>query len=172
MFTDFSLKQTIKEWDSKSENDITAIYFDYYETPNFTTIIINLIENTETQNAATWLLKKHLEEDVTLTTVQVNQIYDSLSKLNHWESKLHILQSMPYLPIAAKQKNAVESFLRTCLTSKNKFVRAWTYNGFNELARQHPEYQSEVDVMLAEAMQKEVVSVKARIRNILKQFKK
>ena len=164
-------RDALISWDAKSADDITAIYFDYFGAPDFTNIIINLIEDVETQNGATWLLKKHLELGETLTKPQVKQIYDSLLKLNHWEAKLHVLQSMSYLPISIKQKNSVESFLRTCLTDKNKFVRAWTYNGFYELARQHPEYQDEVDAMLAEALQKEAASVKARIRNILKQQK-
>jgi len=167
-----NLFEALKTWDGKSADDITAIYFDYCEAPDFTNTIINLIEDVETQNGATWLLKKHLESVETLTTQQVKQIYNCLTKLDHWEAKLHILQSMPYLPIAAKQKNLVESFLRICLKDKNKFVRAWVYNGFFELARQFPEYQKEVDTMLSEALEKEASSVKARIRNILKQSKK
>ena len=163
--------QILKNWDGKSADDITAIYFDYCETPDFTNTIINLMQDTDLQNGAAWLLKKHLELGETLTTSQVEKIYTFLTKLSHWEAQLHILQSIPYLPISTKQKNFVEFFLRTCLTDKNKFVRAWTYNGFHELASQYPEYQNEVDAMLAEALQKEAASVKARIRNILKQQK-
>ena len=166
-----NLKKVLLEWDGKSRDDITAIYFDFCESPDFTNSIITPIQDADLQNGATWLLKKHLELGESLSTPQVEQIYTSLTKLNHWEAKLHVLQSICYLSITTKQKNSVESFLRTCLTDKNKFVRAWTYNGFYELARHHPEYKNEVDAMLAEALEKEAASVKARIRNILKQQK-
>lgn len=59
-------------------------------------------------------------------------------------------------------------FLRNCLISDNKFVRAWAYNGFYELALQYPAYKTEVKKFLDMAMKDEAASVKARVRNILK----
>ena len=92
-----------------------------------------------------------------------------LDRLEHWESKLHLLQSMPYMPIEKPVKQPVEFFLRNCLVDNVKFVRAWSYNSFHLLALQYPEYQAEVDKFFEMAMCDEVASVKARIRNILKQ---
>jgi len=95
-------------------------------------------------------------------------VYKSLGTQEHWEAKLHILQSLPYLPIAERNRKAVEAFLRLTLTDANKFVRAWSYNGFYELARQHPKYQAETEQFFQMAMRDEAASVKARIRNIMK----
>ncbi|MEW8322573.1 MAG: hypothetical protein AB2606_07985 [Candidatus Thiodiazotropha taylori] len=66
------------------------------------------------------------------------------------------------------EQEEVSAFLRECLTSSNKFVRAWSYNGFYELAIQHPQYQQETKVFFEMAMRDKAPSVKARIRNIMK----
>jgi len=72
------------------------------------------------------------------------------------------------IPIQKQDKKSVENFLRKTLYNSNKFVRAWTYNGFYLLAKQHPEYHDETEALLESAIKNEAPSVKARIRNILK----
>ena len=79
-----------------------------------------------------------------------------------------MLQCIPFMPIAKKNINVVYNFLRWTLTDQNKFVRAWSYNGFYELSKQHPEYLDETKQYFEMAMRDEAPSVKARIRNILK----
>ena len=76
---------------------------------------------------------------------------------------------MSYLPVAEGQRVQVEAFLRQALVSEQKFVRAWAYDGFYQLAKQYPEYQQEAMSFFAMAMDDEVASVKARVRNIIKQ---
>lgn len=78
------------------------------------------------------------------------------------------LQSVEYLPIAADDGKLFEQFLRIAITDNNKFVRAWAYNGFYLLAKQYDEYRVEVEQFFNMAMNDEVPSVKALIRNILK----
>ena len=163
------LQQEIADWDGKSADDIHLIYSRYFHAPAFISEVLSLIKQVPYQKGATWLLKKHLEDEGHLTLQQMGSIYRTLPKFEHWESKLHILQSMPFMPIRKSKVKVVESFLRNCLADQNKFVRAWTYNGFYLLAKQYPEYQAEVDQLLDQAMQNEAASVKARIRNILKQ---
>ena len=91
-----------------------------------------------------------------------------LDKLEHWETKLHILQSIPFMPIEITERKKVDAFLRETLTDPNKFVRAWSYNGFYELAMQHSEYLNETKQFFEMAMRDEAASIKARIRNIMK----
>ncbi len=54
--------------------------------------------------------------------------------------------------LKAKHKKQLEAFLRKTLTSDNKFVRAWSYNGFHCLASQFPEYVREVEQFFKMAM--------------------
>lgn len=126
------------------------------------------IANIDSQQAASWLLKKHLEMGNSLSAADCRTVIGVLSDQDHWECKLHLLQCLPYLQILEEDCSRVEKFLNTCIKSENKFVRAWAYNGFNELALRFPRYRKEVDGMLARANESEAASVRARIRNILK----
>lgn len=164
-----SMQQEIADWNGKSTDDIQLIYSHYYHKPSFVSEILLLIKQVLYQKGATWLLKKYLEDEGHLTHQEMGSVYRSLPELEFWEAKLHILQCMPLIPIQKSKVKAVESFLRDCLADQNKFVRAWAYNGFYLLANQYPEYQSEIDQLLDQAMRNEAASVKARIRNILKQ---
>ncbi len=53
-----------------------------------------------------------------------------------------------------------------------KFVRAWAYDAFYRLATQHPGYRPEVWRLLEQGMQEEAPSVKARIRQLLREAEK
>ncbi|MEM7131988.1 MAG: hypothetical protein AAF702_37100 [Chloroflexota bacterium] len=163
-----SIHQGISEWDGKSTDKLHSVYEIYGQEPGFSAELIVLLTQESHQKGATWLLKKHFESGSEIEAAQVERVYESLPTFKHWETKLHILQCISYMPISHDGKNHVEAFLQECLTEKNKFVRAWAYNGFYELAVQHAEYQDEVGELLDKAMIDEAASVRARIRQIMK----
>mgnify|MGYP000445183146 CR=1 FL=1 len=158
----------ILDWDGKSSSDIDEIYNRYSNEGSFASNLIELARRPGLQIGATWLIKRHLDGNHKLKANEVAAIYKLLPKLAHWEAKLHILQCIPNMPIGEAEKKNVEAFLRHCLTDSNKFVRAWTYNGFYEISLQYPEYKKETKLFFEMAMRDEAPSVKARIRNILK----
>ena len=163
-----TLQDELAQWDGKSAAAITAVYTNHYQHPNFIPTLITSLTHPPTQKGGSWCLKKHLESAGTLTPTQADQIYDTLHQLGHWETKLHLLQCISYLPISPEREKQVESFIRQNITSDRKFVRAWAYYGLYELAVQYPKYQSETQQLLADAMQTESGSVQARIRKALK----
>jgi hypothetical protein len=163
-----SIKLEIEQWDGKSANDISDIYDRHCHSPSFTSKIITLIGNASFQKGATWLLKRHLENENQIIESEVTAIYQQLRVAEDWESKLHMLECFPFMPIYKPEKKKVEAFLRNCLVDSNKFVRAWAYNGFYELAVQYPEHEKETKQFFEMAMQDEASSVKSRIRNIMK----
>jgi len=163
-----SIEQEIINWDGKSSDEIDAIYCRHNDDNFFISQIIELAQQEPLQKGATWLLKRHFEGGRQIEESQIAKIFGLLPNLKNWETKLHILQSLPYMKIANTEKKEIEFFLRKCLTDKNKFVRAWAYNGFYELSMQHSEYMAETKQFLEMAMRDETPSVKARIRNILK----
>lgn len=163
-----TIEQEIENWDGKSSSDITAIYQRYCNEPIFVSSLLKLIRDKKFQNGATWLLKHYLDDGHRLAADQVAVIYQLIPAFVSWESKLHILQGLPYMPIAETEKNTVETFLRNCLIDNNKFIRAWAYHGFYEISLQYPEYREETRQFFEMAMRDEAPSVKARIRNILK----
>ena len=162
------IEQEIASWDGKSAAYIKAIYDAHDADDNFSDTIIALSFTEAREKGATWLLKAWLEAGNKLEQPQIAKIYRSLDQLKHWEARLHILQSIPLMPIAHAESSNVYNFLRLALTDQNKFVRAWSYNGFYELSRQHPEYTGEARQYFEMAMRDEASSVQARIRNIMK----
>ena len=162
------LRQGIAEWDGKSAHDIGRLFRRHAGEDRFASEVLSLLPAPELQNGASWLLKKYLEEGGTPSAAMARSAYGSLSKLTHWEARLHLLQCIPYLPITVAQKPRVEAFLRDCLVDDAKFVRAWAYGGFHYLAEQYPEYRHEKEQLFEMAMRDEPASVRARIRQVLK----
>jgi len=165
------LKEKLCQWDGKSADDIGHIYQNECQSTDFVDGIILLTADKDCQDGATWLLKKHLEQGHMLSQQQQNQLYQQLPELTQWQSRLHLLQSLQYLAIPVAHQQRLELFIRKNLGHDNKFVRAWAYDGFFQLAKQYPEYRNELMEFLNLAMADEAASVKARVRNILKSSK-
>ena len=162
-----TLSEEIALWDGRSATALQSAYARHCAEEDFTATVLTHIADGKLQRAATWLLKKHLEAGSRLSAAGCRAVFGALSAQEHWESRLHILQSLPYLDIHEDDSAALEQFLDACVGSDRKFVRAWAYNGFHELARRFPRYRKKVDDMLARAGESEAASVQARIRNIL-----
>lgn len=161
-----SLQQEIGNWDGKSRATIKAVYRRFAGDPAFASMLVGLLHQRELERGATWLLKRHLETGSALSADDVSQLCGALPGIEDWEAKLHVLQSLTYFEIDRATKTTVEAFVRECLDADNKFVRAWAYSGFYELAEQFAEYRDEAARLLDTAMSNEAPSVKARIRNI------
>ncbi len=162
------LKKIIQGWDGKAVAYIENVYEQFGKDIHFVDKLVTFMEQVALQKGASWLLKKHLESGGRVSAQSIAPTYQALPQLVHWETKLHILQCLPFIPIGEEKKDVVEQFLRDCLQEKNKFVRAWAYNGFYELAKQYPSYQEEVLALLQLGLEEEAASVKVRIRKALK----
>ena len=125
-----ALSEEIASWDGKSADALQRTYERHCAEEGFVATILAHIVDVELQRAATWLLKKHLETGNSLTAACCRAVFCALPVQEHWESKLHILQCVSYLEIPEDKSADLEKFLEACLGSDNKFVRAWTYNGF------------------------------------------
>ena len=158
----------IASWDGKSATALQSTYERHGDEEDFVATVLEHIADVALQRAATWMLKRHLEAGNSVSAGVSRAILGVLSDQEHWESKLHLLQCLPHLEIPEDESAGLERFLDSCLESDNKFVRAWAYNGFNELALRFPRYREEVNLMLARAIESEAASVRARIRTILK----
>lgn len=163
-----NLEKSIKSWNGKSVDYIADIFNRHAGDKHFVDTLIRLIKIPDCQKGATWLLKACADRGHEFSQRESAKIMSSLIQLEDWEARLHILQSLSVLTIEAKKKQTLEHFLRATLCDPNKFVRAWSYNGFYVLASQYPEYRAETKEIFDMAMQDEAASVKARIRNIVK----
>ncbi len=160
-----SLKNGILKWDGKSKDEIENIYERFSVDSDFLPMLFELSRNEDSETGATWLLKKYIEMGNTLSVRLTEEFYSFLHKAIKWEAKLHLLQCIPRITIPGSRKREADEFIRNCLASKNRFVRAWAYGGFCKLADEHPEYRDEARQLVNFAMTEESASVKARIQN-------
>ena len=161
---------TLRRWGDRSSEDLNELYALVADQAEFENRLIDSLNgDEEIHRIATWLIKHHLEQKHAFTSDQMSQVFDQLSHLKNWEAKLHVLQCLPHVDVPSNHKETVEDFIRSCLSEINKFVRAWAYNGFYELACQYPEMQAEAEALFEAASEDEAASVKARVRNIQKQ---
>jgi len=165
----FKFKQTLIGWDKKSSEDITNIYLKLCSEKSFADNAIDCLNDKECQMAATWLLKHHFEQVGIQSEKISNKIYQQLGNIDEWQSRLHILQSIQFLPVSERLKNNVEMFIRQSLVDLNKFVRAWAYNAYYLLSKQYPIYRKEAEEFLNLGLHDEPASVKARIKHCLKE---
>jgi len=166
-----NLTRELAAWDKKSVDVITSIYDRFAAEPDFVEHIVSLTPELTLQSGSTWLLKHYLEErQQPLSGGLVTAIFQHLDRLVEWEAKLHILQCMAYLPVPETHVKKTQSFLLENIESDNKFIRAWSYSGYYQLAKQYPELRYDVEKRLTEALQNDpAASVKARIRKLLKE---
>lgn len=161
-----SLKADIAAWDGKSAADIRAVYAEHAHTRGFMGRLVKLAADPECEVGATWLVKHHLESTESGMNASVAETWYACTKsLKHWEARLHLLQCMPHVPVSKLCVKHVRGFLESCIASEYKFVRAWAYTGFCELARAHPRFRAEAIELLDDGEQHDpAASVRARIR--------
>ncbi|MGB0867358.1 MAG: hypothetical protein ACPGSC_12680 [Granulosicoccaceae bacterium] len=158
-----SLKEALKAAQGQPVDALAQLYRTHADDSDFQARLLSCLRQATPLIEATWLLKHHLEQGHRL---QASKLVAVLDKLSHAESKLHALQCFDKLDIGAADQAALEAFCRHCLLVEHKFVRAWAYSGFAHLARRFPELAAEAEQLLACALEHEVPSVKARIRQI------
>lgn len=144
---------------------MNAIYDAFRETPGFAHVLAMLLSEQNYQRGASWLLKHHIDAGHAIAAEDAQTCYANVDKLTHWDTNLHILQTMHALPIDTAQKQAVHGFLHKNLTSDRTLVRAWAYTGFVVLASQYEDYHAEAVALLRQAKETETAgSIKVRIR--------
>ena len=166
-----SLRSDIASWDCKSAADIGAVYDAHAGKRGFLKNIVSLTSEPELAVGTTWLIKHHFDEGGgALPDELALELFGYTDKLDRWESKLHVLQCMQHIPVPTKRAAKVERFVSSCFSVENKFVRAWAYSAYRDLAAAHPKYRAQAEAMLEDALSTETAgSVLARVRRALKQ---
>ena len=162
------LADDLAVWDGLSVQQMKSVYARWHEQPAFLSQLLNSLKSLSLQAGATWLLKHHLTQGATLDARSTSALCRELSELKDWPAQLHALQMLDKLNLSEADLDPVESFAREGLRAENKFVRAWSYHAMYLVSLQRPELQEEVSGLFERAMQQEAASVKARLRQILK----
>ncbi|MBB6523247.1 hypothetical protein [Pseudoteredinibacter isoporae] len=160
----------LQNWDGKSSEDISRIYKQHHMDMGFAERLFDWPnDDPHIQKGLSWLLKRHCDNGATFEAKLSNNLLPHLKTMPHWETALHILQSIASLEISNDQLKAWEQFIRLCLAQDNKFVRAWSYYAFAVLSRRFPNYKEEARQLVEMALRDEAPSVKARIRQMQEQ---
>ena len=159
-----SFKSELLLWDKKSTGFILSLYKNYKGNDNFLDELLVNLNEVQLQVGSTWLIKKMVEDGVSLSSQQTQLLFSNIGEFDHWETKLHFLQILSFLIIPPDKKVSLFDFLREGIRSDKKFVRAWSYSGLIDLADQFPAYRSDMEAYIKIAMSEESASVKARIR--------
>ncbi len=155
----------------QSVRELKLLHDSVFQQSDYLARLIDAARHDDLAQNATWLIKHHLSHGGSLAARQHGAILDILFDCLTWQPRLHLLQSIPFLRIPESRKERLRQHIDRSLASRNKFVRAWTYNAAHVLACQYPEYRHEIDRMLESALHTEVPSAVARIRAVLKQRK-
>ena len=160
------LRDELLHCDGGAADELSVIYARFHDDKQFVRDLIASLDSPRTEQAASWLLKRYLEEDGEMAGKQVGQLLKRAQQLTHWQTTLHLLQMLPMLTIPAGAAAGLHVFLKDCLQEKNKFIRAWAYGGLHILGQQHEQYYADAQACLDMAMQDEAPAVKARIRRL------
>lgn len=162
------LIEDLLQWDGKHTDYLIDVYTRNAITPSFyKDLIVIISDQPKTQVASTWLIKHHYDQKNQLPDILITELLKSCDLLEEWGAKLHILQILPKVTIADNCLNAVDLFVRKCIKDKQKFVRAWGYQGLYEVSKSIPEYTDELKAMCNKALETESAAVKVRLRKIL-----
>jgi len=165
-----TLRADLELYDGKRTDILERIAAAHPVTAPLARQLIKLASNDETrlQSGATWLILHHARAGYAYTPAATRDLLARISADLHCEATLNLLQTLPHLAIGDAPLPALRQSLKRLIKHDNKFVRAWAYNGFAVLARQHPALAGEAERMLLQGEQDEAASVRARIRNARK----
>ncbi|MDM4015164.1 hypothetical protein [Roseiconus lacunae] len=122
------------------------------------------------QSGATWILKRWNDQQEPLIEGQITALAKLLKKVDHWEAKLHLLQLLSTHRLPAAVCRTLQKPLEALQRHENKFVRAWTYSVIAATAETRKSLREPTCQLLDQAETTEAASVKARIRQIRKNY--
>lgn len=160
-----ALNTLLDQYDGKNTDLFVRISEDWLPNQKLLQHLVNFAETAEgpAQVAATWLLKRYQEAGAQFPEPLVLRLLELLSAVDAWESKLHLLQMLPGLPIPDSCAAQLKKSLVGWTLDRNLFVRAWAYGGLHRLASLYPKYRRQIVPLLDRAKDEESASVRARL---------
>lgn len=139
--------------------------------PDFPARLVRWIGSARHEAGATWLLRKCLQGRRDAGVLIADDVYVRAPSATDWQANLHLLQSIPLLPISDEKVSTVWGWLTHQSRSDRPFVRAWAYNGLHLVAWQAPEFRDRAKRRLAEGLEDPSAAVRARVRATLKEIR-
>lgn len=161
------LAKGFRAWDGKSTEALLKIHSRYKDESNFVARLLDLSAVPGCGRAATWLLKRHLQDGGSAGEDEARKLLSLLrSEGELWEVTLHCLQCLPHLSVPRGSVAALRSDIDRLIEHERPFVRAWAYGGALTLARQEPDLGEWAERLCRAAWITEPASVRARLRQM------
>jgi len=122
------------------------------------------------QTASTWLVKAALEKAQAVPSLVIGKLLQSAKDFADWEAKLHFLQSIQYFDASAGERQQFLQIVQSLEGDKKVLVNVWALDAFVRLAAQDPALTKDCAVKLDVALNHKAASMRARARNLLKEF--
>ena len=161
-----NLRQQLESCDSSSAKELKDLYGRIAGRPDLATDLAALCSVPETETAASWLIKRHVERGCSPGKEVSKSLLRAFLGMNGWLARLHLLQIFQHMDLPPEFKEPVRNHVLELARDRNKFVRAWSYSALHCIACAYPEYKPETSRLIQLASEKEAPSVKARLRNL------
>ncbi|WP_154853512.1 hypothetical protein [Cyclobacterium xiamenense] len=166
-----TLKAAFMQWNGTHTAHLKNLYQENRDDPSFIPATLALLETEEAvEVSSSWVLKHHIDQGEMVSSDQVDQLVKKLAGLRFWESRLHLLQMIPQIPLTAAQAGRLEPVVRKHLSSDRPFVKASAFAAYFEIVKRFPELKNEFRLLCEDSLEKVSASVKVKIRRILKQL--
>lgn len=99
----------------------------------------------------------------------LDQFVSAMARVEGWEARLHLAQSIQWLEPSEVQAVAAAQILGRWFEADSKFLRAWACDGLWHLGLRHPCLKEEAKRIAVLAEADPAASVRARARNLRRQ---
>ncbi len=138
------------------------------DSVQFTETLVTAASANQAQIAATWLLGKRIQEAGAASPATSSKIAEMFPRLQSWQARLHILQIVRFLDLAAIPVSEFREAILPHATDSGKMVRAWALDALYHLAiAGHPDAEADM-ARIRRASGDSSAAVRARIRNLLR----
>ena len=153
----------LRSWLVEAKDDVVQLS-EIATSETATTLITKILDlvavDEDSQIGGTWILKHLVEKGEDLSTAQAGSLLNSIEGLQHWQSKVHILQLSTKSTTLKPEVIAHWSMVHT--DSNNKFLAAWAiYVSVVGLAETDPKQAKEI---LKRGLASDSGSIRARAK--------
>lgn len=163
-----ALRVRLSGFDGRSPSVASEAIAALGEDPAFLDAVLSLIaeEDEGVSGAATWIVKDRMEAGVVLTQGQTDRLVDILPDVRAWQAQLHLCQSAGRLGLSERSAARMRDWAVDLLGSARPFLRAWSLGAACRLSAD----PSKIAALLSRMEADPAASVRARVRNLRKEF--
>lgn len=129
------------------------------------------LREVRVQIGVTWILNRWSQEGTLVGELEWSTIRKCLEQNAHWEISLHLLQLLSRTPLDQAVAKRLGAAMERLTEDENKMVRAWACSAFAAAAEAYGPFREACLQRLAAGEVDQAAAVKARIRQIRKQYK-